>query len=202
MRPPTARSCPTAKSTRGRRRRTPPEYLDELVIALRRELGQSGELKGQRIGSQDITKQFTDLESRLRAARTMEERLLQIIKTGKGEVKDLLNVEKELGVWRTKIEEMEGELRYFAHQVALSTLTVTLAEKEIKAPYGILETERINMGIETEDVEKAQAQTFTIVADGKGRITKSDSSIWTPASSTPSSISRFRPIPPVQCAIA
>ncbi len=154
--------------------RTPPEHLDELVIALRRELAKGGELKGQRIGSQDITKQFTDLESRLRAARTMEERLLQIIKTGKGEVKDLLNVEKELGVWRTKIEEMEGELRFFAHQVALSTLTVTLAEKEIKAPYGMLETERINMGIETEDVEKAQAQTFTIVADVKGRITKSE----------------------------
>jgi hypothetical protein len=38
----------------------------------------------------------------------------------------------------------------------------------------MLETERINMGIETEDVEKGQAQTFTIVADVKGRITKSE----------------------------
>jgi glycine cleavage system regulatory protein/predicted anti-sigma-YlaC factor YlaD len=155
--------------------RCPPEHLDALVTGLRSNLAKShGELKSQRIGSQDITKQYTDLESRLRAARTMQERLLQIIKTGKGEVKDLLNVEKELAVWGTKIEEMEGELRYFAHQVALSTLTITLTEKEIKAPYGVLDTEHVNMGIEVEDVEKAQTQTLAIVADVKGRITKSE----------------------------
>lgn len=154
--------------------RVPPEHLDELVAGLRKNLAKGGELKSQRIGSQDITKQYTDLESRLRAARTMQERLLQIIKSGKGEVKDLLNVEKELAVWGTKIEEMEGELRYFAHQVALSTLTITLTEKEIKAPYGVLDTERVNMGIEVEDVEKAQTQTLAIVADVKGRITKSE----------------------------
>src|SRR5437764_5918131 len=106
--------------------RVPPERLDALVLDLRKELGKGGELKSQRIGSQDITKQYTDLESRFRAARTMEERLLQIIKAGKGEIKDLLSAEKELGVWRTKIEEFEGELRFYANRVALSTLTITL----------------------------------------------------------------------------
>src|SRR5262249_56539617 len=95
-------------------------------------LGKGGELKSQRIGSQDITKQYTDLESRLKAARTMEERLLKIIKEGKGEIKDLLLAEKELGVWRTKIEELEGELRYYSNLVALSTLAVNLVEKEIR----------------------------------------------------------------------
>ena len=113
--------------------RVPPDSLDPLVLDLRKELGKGGELKGQRIGSQDITKQYTDLESRLKAARTMEQRLLQIIKEGKGEIKQLLEAEKELGVWRTKIEEFEGEIRYYANQVALSTLTITLAEKEIRA---------------------------------------------------------------------
>ena len=101
--------------------RVPPEHLDSLVLDLRKELGKAGELKGQRIGSQDITKQYTDLESRLRAARTMETRLLQIIKEGKGEIKQLLEAEKELGVWRTRIEECEGELRYYGNLVSLST---------------------------------------------------------------------------------
>ena len=36
------------------------------------------------------------------AARAMEERLLEIIKTGKGAVKDLLEAEKQLGVWRRR----------------------------------------------------------------------------------------------------
>src|SRR6516164_901319 len=123
--------------------RVPPGQLDSFVDNLRKELGKKGELKGQRIGSKDITKEYTDIESRLRAARAMEERLLQIIKTGKGEVKDLLNVEKELGNWRTKIEEYEGELRYYSNLVALSTLTISLSEKEIRAPFAILETEQI-----------------------------------------------------------
>src|SRR5205807_8729093 len=58
--------------------RVPPEQLDALVLGLRKDLGKFGELKGQRIGSQDITKQYTDLESRLKAAKTMEQRLLTI----------------------------------------------------------------------------------------------------------------------------
>jgi hypothetical protein len=154
--------------------RIPPDRLDGFVLDLRKELGKGGELKGQRIGSQDITKQYTDLESRLRAARAMEERLLNIIKTGKGEIKDLLQAEKELGVWRTKIEEIEGELRYYGNLVALSTLTITLTEKEIRAPYAISETERIQMGLEVEDVEKAQQAALAAVAEVKGRVTKSE----------------------------
>ena len=154
--------------------RVPPESLDRLVLDLRKELGKQGELKGQHIGSQDITKQYTDLESRLRAARTMEERLLAIIKEGKGEIKDLLAAEKELGVWRTQIEEIEGELRYYQNQVALSTLTITLSEKEIQAPSAVVETERVQMGIEVEDVEKARRAALAAVAEAKGRVTKSE----------------------------
>jgi len=154
--------------------RVPPEALDNLLLDLRKELGKAGELKNLRVGSQDITKQYTDLESRLRAARTMEERLLQIIKTGKGEIKDLLQAEKELGVWRTKIEEIEGELRYYGNLVSLSTLTITLYEKEILAPFAVVETERVQMGIEVEDVDKALQQGVAAVTQAKGRITKSE----------------------------
>ncbi len=154
--------------------RVPPELLDGLVLDLRKEIAKGGELKGQRIGSQDITKQYTDLESRLKAAHIMEQRLLQIIKEGKGDIKVLLEAEKELGVWRTKIEEMEGELRYYAHQVALSSLTVTLVEKEIKAAAGLTENERVQAGVEVEEVEAAFRQLLAAVAESKGRVTKSD----------------------------
>jgi len=154
--------------------RLPPDRLDGFLLELRKELVKAGELKGQRIGSQDITKQFTDLESRLRAARAMEERLLQIIKTGKGEIKDLLLAEKELGVWRTRIEEQEGELRYFANQVALSTLNITVVEREIRAAVDVVATERVQMGLEVEDVEKAQREALAAVVAAKGRITRSE----------------------------
>ena len=154
--------------------RTPPEHLDTLVLDLRRELGKGGELKGVRVGSQDITKQYTDLESRLKAARTMEQRLLQIIKEGKGEIKQLLEAERELGVWRTKIEETEGELRYYANQAALSTLTITVSEKEIRTAAGLSENERVQAGVEVEDVDKAYQTLLATVLEAKGRVTKSE----------------------------
>lgn len=150
--------------------RLPPERLDTLLLKLRG----LGELKSQNIRSQDVGKQYYDLESRLKAARTMEERLLKIIKEGKGEIKDLLLAEKELGEWRTKIETFEGEKRYYDNQIGLSTLTVTLSEKEIRGPSGITQTERVDMGIEVEDVEKAHKDGLAAVAEAKGRVTKSD----------------------------
>jgi hypothetical protein len=150
--------------------RVPPDHLDTLLLKLRA----LGDLKSQRIGSEDITKHYTDIESRLRAARTMEERLINIIKEGKGQIKDLLLAEKELGEWRTKIETMVGEINYFNNLISHSTLTITLYEKEIRAPFGVVETERVDMGIEVEDVEKAHRDALAAVAEAKGRVSKSD----------------------------
>ncbi|HLY09446.1 MAG TPA: DUF4349 domain-containing protein [Planctomycetota bacterium] len=150
--------------------RIPPERLDTLLLKLRG----LGELKSQNIRSQDVGKQYYDLESRLKAARTMEERLLRIIKEGKGEIKDLLLAEKELGEWRTKIETFEGEKRYYDSQISLSSLTVTLSEKEIRSASAVTETERVDTGIEVEDVEKAYKAALAAVAEAKGRVTKSD----------------------------
>lgn len=150
--------------------RVPPEHLDRLLDKLRA----LGELKNQRIGSLDVTKQFYDLESRLRAARAMEQRLLDIIKTGKGEIKDLIAAERELGTWRTKIEEFEGELRYYNNLISLSTLTIVLVERSIRSPYAVKEVERIDMGIEVEDVEKAQKDAHQDIAEAKGRIIRSE----------------------------
>ncbi len=150
--------------------RVAPERLGTLVLKLRG----LGDLKSQSIGSEDITKQYTDFESRLRAARTMEERLLRIIKEGKGDIKDLLQAEKELGEWRTKIEALEGEIRYFANLVAQSTLTISLFEREILSPPGVIESEQVQMGVESEDVEKAHRAGLEAIAEAKGRVTKSE----------------------------
>jgi hypothetical protein len=154
--------------------RVPPEKLDPFVLDLRRDLAKSGDLKSQRIGSQDVTKQYTDIESRLRAARTMEERLLTIIKSGKGEIKDLIAAERELGTWRTKIEEMEGEIRYYNNQIGLSTLTITMYEKEIRAAAELVVSQQVTMRIETEDVESALQAALGAVTEAKGRVSKSD----------------------------
>ena len=64
--------------------RVPPTSLDKFIGDLRRDLGKTGDLKSQRIGSQDVSKQYTDIESRLKAARTMQERLLNMARAERG----------------------------------------------------------------------------------------------------------------------
>ena len=150
--------------------RVPPDRLDVLVLKLRG----LGDLKSQKIAAQDITKQITDLESGLRAARTMEERLLEIIKSGKGEVKDLVAAETQLGVYRERIEQIEGELRYYGNLVSLSTLNITLLERDLKTPTAAFETEEVQAGIEVEDVEKARNDALKAIDDAKGRVIESN----------------------------
>src|SRR5439155_2819510 len=150
--------------------RVPPERLDTLVLKLRG----LGELKSSKIAAQDITKQYTDLESGLKAARAMEERLLNVIKTGKGEIKDLVEAEKQLGVYREKIEHIEGEVRYYNNLVSLSTLNVTLTERDIRTAALLSETEQVNMGVEAPDVEAARSAAIKAIEEAKGRIVESD----------------------------
>jgi hypothetical protein len=150
--------------------RVPPDRLDTLVLKLRG----LGDLKSSKLAAQDITKQYTDLESQLKAARAMEERLLNIIKTGKGEIKDLVEAEKQLGVYREKIEQVEGEVRYYNNLVSLSTLNVTLTERDIRTAALLSETEQVNLGVESQDVEKARASAIKAIEEAKGRIVESE----------------------------
>jgi len=150
--------------------RVPPEHLDTLVLKLRG----LGDLKGQKIVADDITRQYTDLQSELRAAQAMQDRLLEIIKTGKGEVKDLLAAEKELGIWREKIEKITGQINYDNSLIAFSTLQITLSERDIRQAATASETENVSMGIETDDVQKARDNALRALDDAKARIIQSD----------------------------
>jgi glycine cleavage system regulatory protein len=168
-------STDSAKLPNGKTRgavtlRVPPERLDTLVLMLRG----IGDLKSQKIAAQDVSKQYTDIESQLRAARAMEERLLDMIKKGSGAIKDLLAAEKELGVWREKIEKLEGEIRYYDNLIGLSTLTVVMEERDIKASAASIETETVSAGVETDDVEKARNEIIQAIDEAKGRVITSE----------------------------
>src|SRR5687768_10557963 len=141
--------------------RVPPDRLDTLVLQLRG----IGDLKSQSLEAEDVSKKYTDLESQLRAARAMEERLIAIIKEGKGQIKDLLAAEKELGVWRTKVEQIVGEMKYYDNLVAMATLNLTLIERDIATPATAHESENVDAGIESEDVEKARAAALKAIEE-------------------------------------
>lgn len=150
--------------------RVPPDRLDTLVLQLRG----IGDLKSQKLEAQDVSKHYSDMDSQLKAARAMEERLIAIIKEGKGQIKDLLAAEKELGNWRTRIEQLVGEMKYYDNLVSLSTLTITLYERDIKTPATAYETETMDAGVEADDVEKARADALKAIEEAKGRVIQSD----------------------------
>ena len=150
--------------------RVPPERLDLLVLSLR----SLGELKTQQITAQDVTKEYTDLEAELVADRAMQDRLLDLIRTGKGSIKDLLAAETELGTWRVKIEKIEGQLRYYAAQVGLSTLAVSISERDIQQAAAAVVTETADVGVETDDVERARDAATKAIDDGRGRIVEAE----------------------------
>src|SRR5437899_4027907 len=127
-----------------------PENLDHFLQKLRG----IGELKNQTLGTEDVTKAYFDTDARLKNARVMEQRLIDMLKTKTGKVSDLLQVEKELGRVREEIEKMQGELKYWDSQVQFATVTISLAEKDMEEPARFLLKERAQLALYAPDVEK------------------------------------------------
>jgi hypothetical protein len=127
-----------------------PENLDRFLQKIRG----LGELKNQTLGTEDVTKAYFDTDARLKNARVMEQRLIEMLKTKTGKVADLLQVEKELGRVREEIEKMQGELKYWDSQVQFATVTISLAEKDMEVPAAFLIKERSQLALYAPDVEK------------------------------------------------
>ena len=127
-----------------------PENLDRFLQKIRG----LGQLKNQTLGTEDVTKAYFDTDARLKNARVMEQRLIEMLKMKTGKVSDLLQVEKELGRVREDIEKMQGELKYWDSQVQLATVTISLAEKDMEEPAAFLIKERSQLALYAPDVEK------------------------------------------------
>src|SRR5438128_11210883 len=61
-------------------------------------------------------------------ARRLETRLIELLATRTGKLKDVLDVEQALARVREEIERYEGRVRYLRAHAALSTLTIYLHE--------------------------------------------------------------------------
>ncbi|MDG1529126.1 MAG: DUF4349 domain-containing protein [Polaribacter sp.] len=72
----------------------------------------------------DVTEQFLDIEARLKTKKTLELKYLEILKRART-VREILDVERELGKLRSDIESTEGRLKYLQNQVSFSTLNIT-----------------------------------------------------------------------------
>ena len=127
-----------------------PENLDHFLQKIR----VVGELKNQTLGTEDVTKAYFDTDSRLKNARVMEQRMIDMLKKKSDDINDLLQVEKELGRVREQIEQMQGDLKYWDSQVQFATVTIQLTEKDMEEPAKFLLKERAQLALYAPDVEK------------------------------------------------
>lgn len=115
--------------------RVPAEQFTTLLESLKG----LGTVQSENTGTQDVTRAYTDLETRLRVKRDTAERLREILKTRTAKLSDVLEAERELARVTEEIETLEGERRFYDQQIALSTITAELAEPEPVVRSGFLD---------------------------------------------------------------
>jgi len=87
-----------------------------------------GKLESVNVNAEDVGEEFTDVTARMTNARRLESRLIDLLATRTGKLKDVLDVEQELARVREEIERYEGRLRYLRAHTAMSTLSIYVHE--------------------------------------------------------------------------
>ncbi len=79
------------------------------------------------ISGQDVTEQYTDLQSRLKNKQAEEQAFAAILQRS-GEIDDVLKVTKELARVRGEIEVLQGRIKLLESQTDMSTITAQISE--------------------------------------------------------------------------
>ncbi len=80
----------------------------------------------------DVTDQYVDLQSRLRAKQAAEEQLMTIMQ-GATKTQDVLDVYAQLQQVESDIEVLKGQIKYYEQSAALSAISVSvIAEQTVK----------------------------------------------------------------------
>ena len=87
-----------------------------------------GKLESVNVSAEDVGEEYVDVDARMENARRLERRLIDLLGTRTGKLKDVLAVETELARVREEIERYEGRMRYLKAHSATSTLSVTVHE--------------------------------------------------------------------------
>lgn len=102
---------------------------DRLTATLEK-LKALGELEELQLSSTDVTREVQDIDARATALRSSITRLLAL-QDAADTVDDLIDLESAISQRQAELESLESQQRYYADQVGLSTLTLTLGSEEV-----------------------------------------------------------------------
>jgi hypothetical protein len=114
--------------------RVPAERLNESlnrIKALTSDI--DTDVLSENISGQDVTSEYTDLQSRLTNLQNAEARLKEIMASAT-RTEDVLQVYNELRQVSEQIEVIKGQIKYYDEASALSAITVNLQSKEAVQP--------------------------------------------------------------------
>jgi hypothetical protein len=104
--------------------RVPVARLDAMLAALR-----LGQVVDEQQAAEDVSSAHRDLAIRIANARVEEQRLNELLARRTGNLKDVLEVEREQSRVRGEIEQMTAEERTMRDRAALCTITVEASER-------------------------------------------------------------------------
>lgn len=114
--------------------RVPAEKLDEAITRIEAESDQLPLSKN--INSQDVTSEYTDLQSRLKNLEAAEAQLMEIMAEAR-RTEDVLTIFDQLTRVREQIEVIKGQIKYFDESARLSAISVELIPNEVIQPITI-----------------------------------------------------------------
>ena len=89
------------------------------------DLRRLGEVKGEQSNANDVTEDYTDLQSRLRNLSATEQQYIQFLLKAQ-DLNQVLTVQDRLNATRAQIEQVQGRINLVDHQSDLATITVHL----------------------------------------------------------------------------
>jgi hypothetical protein len=104
--------------------RLPSSRFDEAIAGLT----PLGRVESVNVSAEDVGEEFVDVTARVANAHRLEARLIEVLATKTGKLRDVLDVEREIARVREEIERMEGRLRYLRSRTSVSSLTITVHE--------------------------------------------------------------------------
>lgn len=104
--------------------RVPAERFNEALAELRSGTGVV-RVEDESISGDDVTAQYTDLQSQLKNLEAAEVQLTAIMEEAK-RTEDVLNVYNQLVSIRGQIEQIKGQMKYYEESAAMSLISMTL----------------------------------------------------------------------------
>jgi hypothetical protein len=125
------------------------EYFNDLL----KEIDQQARFVNFRdVETDDVEKEFVDLESRIKTKREVEVRYMEILRKKTGTIEELLKAEAQIGELHEEIEAAISRVNYLKDQVRYSTINLEFYQtivQELKANNEPTMLEKIKDGLQT-----------------------------------------------------